>query len=66
MAPQFPEQTIPASAFMLFQCMFAAITPGNVDLIYNLLLPDLEFINDCSFCSIGFRICRGKNVRKCC
>lgn len=28
MRPQFPEQTIPASAFMLFQCMFAAITPA--------------------------------------
>ncbi|KAI8078527.1 ammonium transporter AmtB-like domain-containing protein [Thamnidium elegans] len=27
-APQFPDQTIPASAFMLFQCMFAAITPA--------------------------------------
>ncbi|KAG2209541.1 hypothetical protein INT47_008385 [Mucor saturninus] len=27
-APQYPEQTIPAAAFMLFQCMFAAITPA--------------------------------------
>ncbi|KAI8084352.1 ammonium transporter AmtB-like domain-containing protein [Gilbertella persicaria] len=26
--PQIPGQTIPASAFMLFQCMFAAITPA--------------------------------------
>lgn len=38
MAPQFPEQTIPASAFMLFQCMFAAITPGNVDLILQFFI----------------------------
>jgi Amt family ammonium transporter len=28
-APQMAGQTIPASAFMLFQCMFAAITPGK-------------------------------------
>lgn len=28
MKPAFPGQTIPASAFMIFQAMFAAITPG--------------------------------------
>ncbi|KAI8881161.1 ammonium transporter [Backusella circina FSU 941] len=27
-APQYEGQTIPAFAFMIFQCMFAAITPG--------------------------------------
>lgn len=38
MRPQFPEQTIPASAFMLFQCMFAAITPGNkLKFFYSLI-----------------------------
>lgn len=29
MRPALPEQTIPASTFMIFQAMFAAITPGN-------------------------------------
>jgi Amt family ammonium transporter len=28
-APQYEGQTIPAFAFMIFQCMFAAITPGK-------------------------------------
>lgn len=28
MKPALPGQTIPASAFMIFQAMFAAITPG--------------------------------------
>jgi Amt family ammonium transporter len=29
MKPALPDQTIPASAFMIFQAMFAAITPGK-------------------------------------
>lgn len=31
MRPALPEQTIPASTFMIFQAMFAAITPGNTN-----------------------------------
>ena len=33
MKPALPDQTIPASAFMIFQAMFAAITPGRIILI---------------------------------
>lgn len=29
MKPALPEQTVPASTFMIFQVMFAALTPGQ-------------------------------------
>lgn len=37
--PAMEGQTIPASAFMIFQVMFAAITPGKSE------NPSVEFFN---------------------
>lgn len=57
MKPAFPGQTIPASAFMIFQAMFAAITPGIYP--YNLSTKaPLKKANEC-------RIKRSPCIRIC-
>lgn len=62
MAPAFEGQTIPATVFMIFQAMFACITPGKALSLSHILFslwtpPDsseiLSFFSPCIWCRSG-------------
>lgn len=57
MKPALPEQTVPASTFMIFQVMFAALTPGQEKKKIILF-----FTTDTSFSSQLLHLVRRLNV----
>lgn len=62
-APAFEGQTIPAMVYMIFQAMFACLTPGKKQSRIGFLISVCSCFAD-SIYSTGFWCCRGTHVGK--